>query len=283
MAETAPVTQYRNEYIHGFEQRQSLLRDTVTTEAVIKGNTAVFLVADSGGATAKTRGVNGFIPPRADNNTQNTCTLEEKHDLVQKTGFNIFQSQGDQRRIMQETSMGVINRDIDQDILTGLGTATNDTGTAVKASMDMVVKSKVILGVNEVPFDGQVHAVISPAYAGYLEQTTEFASADYVNMKPLAGSNVVWEDRPKVKLWSDVYWCVHPNISGVGTIAEKCFMYHRSAIGHAADTGGMQALIGYDEEQDYSWARATIFMGSKLLQNSGVVVMNHDGSAFAAS
>ena len=48
MSDTAYQTQYRQEFIAGFEQRQSLLRDTVTTEAVIKGNTAVFLVADSG-------------------------------------------------------------------------------------------------------------------------------------------------------------------------------------------------------------------------------------------
>ena len=35
MADTAFQTQYRQEFIAGFEQRQSLLRDTVTTEAVI--------------------------------------------------------------------------------------------------------------------------------------------------------------------------------------------------------------------------------------------------------
>jgi hemin uptake protein HemP len=43
----------------------------------------------------------------------------------------------------------------------------------------------------------------------------------------------------------------------------------------------MASPVGYDEEQDYSWARASAFMGSKLLQNSGVVVITHDGSAYA--
>jgi hypothetical protein len=74
MADTAFQTQYRQEFIAGFEAKQSLLRDLVTTEAVIKGNTAVFLVADSGSATAQTRGVNGLIPARADNLTQQSCT-----------------------------------------------------------------------------------------------------------------------------------------------------------------------------------------------------------------
>jgi hypothetical protein len=44
----------------------------------------------------------------------------------------------------------------------------------------------------------------------------------------------------------------------------------------------LQAVVGYDEEQDYSFARTTGYFGSKLLQNVGVVIINHDGSAMAA-
>lgn len=113
MAESAFQIQYRQELIAGFEQNQTLLRNTVTTEAVIKGNQAVFNVIDSGSAAAVTRGLNGLIPGRADNNTQNTATLKEWHDKAIKTGFNIFASQGDQRRAMQDTTTAVINRRID--------------------------------------------------------------------------------------------------------------------------------------------------------------------------
>ncbi|MGL9734739.1 MAG: hypothetical protein ACR5LF_00290 [Symbiopectobacterium sp.] len=44
---------------------------------------------------------------------------------------------------------------------------------------------------------------------------------------------------------------------------------------------GLQTPVGYDEEQDYSWARASAFMGGKLLQNKAVIKIIHDGSAFA--
>ena len=44
----------------------------------------------------------------------------------------------------------------------------------------------------------------------------------------------------------------------------------------------MQTPIGYEEKQDISWARASAYIGTKLLQNTGVVVINHDGSAFTA-
>jgi hypothetical protein len=82
--------------------------------------------------------------------------------------------------------------------------------------------------------------------------------------------------------WAGVNFIVHPNLPGKGTSAEKCYLYHKSAIGHAVNTAGIQSPVGYDEEQDYSWARCSVYMGSKLLQNAGVFVMNHNGSAFAA-
>ena len=275
MADTAFQTQYRDEFIAGFEQRQSLVRQTVTTEAEVKGNAAVFLVADSGGATAVTRGVNGLIPARADDLTQLTATLAEWHDLVRRTSFNLYASQGDGRRIMQETTMGVLNRKIDQDIIAELSNATLTTGTAATGSLALAMHAKTILGNNDVPIDGNISALITPAFEAYLMQTKEFASADYVNGKPFENSLSMFR-------WAGVNWIVHPNLPGKGTSSETVFMYHKNAIGHACDTTAVSTAAGYDEEQDYSFARTTAFMGSKILQNTGIVKIAHDGSAFAA-
>lgn len=275
MSDHAYQIQYRAEFIAGFEQKQSLVRNTVTTEAVIKGNQATFLVADSGAATAVTRGLNGLIPARADNLNQYVATLTEWHDLARRTSFNLFASQGDGRRIMQDTTMSVINRQIDSDIITELNTATQDTGTAATASLSMVMYGIAILGNNAIELDGNVSAIITPAFHAYLMQTKEFASGDYVGSKPFSGQRMTYN-------WAGVNFIVHPNLPGKGTAAEKCFLFHKNAIGHAINTGGIDSKVGYDEEQDYSFARCTAFMGSKVLQNSGIVVMNHDGSAYAA-
>lgn len=283
MSDTAFQRQYRQEYIHGFEDRQSILRATTVQEAVIKGNEAIFLVSDSGSATAVTRGVDGFIPARSDNNTQNTCTLQEWHDLVRKSNFNIFASQGDQRRIMQETTMGVVNRKIDDIVIAQLDTATNDTGTAAPASLDMVVHARTILGNNfvELSDEDNIFGLISPAFDGYLMQIPEYASADYVEVKPFTGP------ARRFRRWSGINWMCHPRLTGsvgaggAGT-SEQCFMYHRNAIGSAVNKDGIDSPVGYDEEQGYSFARVSIDMGSKLLQNSGIVMMKHDGSGYAA-
>lgn len=283
MADSAFVTQYRNELIDGFEQRQSLLRQTVTTETLIKGGSAVFLVADSNSATAVTRGLNGLLPYRANNLTQSTATLNEWHDPVRMTGFNIFASQGNLTAKMQKDSIGTINRKIDDDIIDQLETITNDTGSAASMSLDLFLHAKTILGNNEVPFDGNIFAVISPAAEAYLLQTSEFGSADYVGKKPVASGETAFDDMVKMYDWLGVKIIVHPRVPGVGTSAEKLFMYHRDAVGHAIDTKGLQTFMDYNEEHDYSFVRTSVYMGSKLLQQSGGVLINHDGSAFAAS
>ena len=276
MADTAFQTMYRQEFISGFEQRQSLLRKTCTTEADINGNTAVFLVADSGSASAVTRGSNGLIPGRADNLTQNSCTLVEWHDKPVRTGFNLYASQGDGRRIMQETTMGVLNRKVDSDIIAQLDTATQDTGATQTGSLSLVMYAKTILGNNDVENDGNIFAVITPAFEAYLMQTKEFASADYVSNKKFEMQNGSYFK------WAGVNFIVSTRLTGKGTSSESCYMYHKSAIGHACDTERLRVSPGYVEEHDYSFCLATGYFGSKLLQNSGIVQMLHDGSAFAA-
>jgi len=276
MSDHAYQAQYRAEFIAGFEQHDSLVRKTVTTETEIKGNQAIFLVADSGSATAVTRGLNGLIPARADNLNQYTATLAEWHDLVRRNSFNLFASQGDGRRIMQMTTQSVINRKTDSDIIASLAGATQHTGVAATASLAMVVWAKAILGNNSVPLDGNVSALITPAFEAYLMQTKEFGSADYVNNKPFEGALTMFR-------WAGVNFIVHPNLPGKGTASETCYMYHKNSIGHAINIGDVKTAVGYDDEQDYSYCRASAFMGSQLLQTSGVVQMLHDGSAFAAT
>ena len=283
MAATAFQIQYRQEFIAGFEQHQTLTRDFVTTEAVIKGNTAVFLVADSGSAEAQSRGTNGRIVPRSDNNTQNSCTLSEWHDLVEKTNFNIFASQGNQRQIMQMTTMAVINRKIDSQIITELDTGTVVIGAAgTIPSVDLFQNGRVKLSNASVPWDSNITLLCTASFIAYLEQAPEFASADYVNMRPYAGeSDAAWRDKPMAYRWRNALICEHPNLPGKGTASETSFLFHKSAIGHAANTAGLDSAVGYNEEQAYSWARASMDMGAKVLQNAGIVNIVSDGTAYA--
>lgn len=278
MADTAFQTQYRQEFIAGFEQGQSYLRPTTVTEAVVKGNQATFLVADTDNAEPVTRGVNGLIPARADNLNQHSAVLVEWHDKPRRTNFNIFASQGDGRRIMQLGTRKVMNRKIDQDIIGELATATLTAGSPVTASLALVQRARTILGNNEVEIEEEdnMFFVATPAFEGYLMQIPEYASSDFVEVKPLVGPS------RRYRRWAGFNWIFHTRLPGKGTADETCFAYHRNAIGHAVNSGEMQVSAGYNDEDDYYWARTSIFMGSKKLQNAGIVKVRHDGSGFAS-
>lgn len=279
MADTAYQRKYRQEFIAGFEKRQSLTRRTVTTEVDINGNEAIFLVADSGSATAVTRGVNGDIPTRPDNLNQYTATLKEWHDVPERTNFNIYASQGDGRRIMQNTSMAVLNRKIDDDIHTALSTGTvtltmTQSGTAnfLADCLDLVVTLSEANAIDAgVEGEDEPFALITPGFRANLMTLAQFTSSDYINLKPFAGVS-----KSRAFNWMGVNWIVDTGLPGIGTASSTCYMYAKNAIGHACDSESITTKVGYDEKNDKSWARCSAYMGSKLLQNSGVVVITHD-------
>lgn len=278
MSVEAAMIQYRREFVASFEQRVSALKMATTKESMVSGNQATFLVSGSGGDTAVTRGVNGLIPYSNPTNTQVTATLAEKHAGYELTSFNIFASQGDQKRIMQEASMSVINRDIDLTILAELANATQDFGSGV-ATLNTVVGAKVILGnaqVNTSESDN-MFAVVSPAFMGYLMQVREFASAEYVDVKPFAGAS------KQYLRWMGINWIESPLVTGLGTSSEICYMFHRNALGYAVRVGEESVSIGYEDKQDSSWSRATTYHAAKILQNTGIVKITHDGSGYAAT
>jgi hypothetical protein len=145
--------------------------------------------------------------------------------------------------------------------------------------MDIVMKAQVILGNNNVPIEEEdnMYCIISPAFRAYLLQTTEFASGDYVDTKPLNGPvRRMWR-------WAGLNWMLHTGLTGAGTSTEQCFMFHKRSVGHAANSKEMDVRVGYDDKQDVSWARASLWHNAKLLQNSGGVMMKHDGSGYTAS
>lgn len=277
MPSTALQTAFRQELIAKFEKGDSLLRKLVTTEHLTKGGAAVFATVGSGSGTeAVTRAETGKIPSRNMDFDQYTATLREWHDKPILTGFNIFTSQGDTVSAMRNSTQKVLNRKVDSDIRGALSAATNTTGAAATASVTLVSKTITKLRNNFVDPSVRLKAVISPAYYGYLMALAQFASADYVQDKRFEGVG-----KDKAFSWYGVDWVVDPELDGVGSASCTCYMFAQEAIGHAFNVENMTAVLGYDEEDDYSFARCSGYMASKLLQNSGVIKMIHDDSALS--
>lgn len=279
----AQMQMYRQEYIKGFERGGSQLRKLVTTEHMKEGNTTVFLVADTGNATAVTRGSDGEYPTRVNNNNQTTLTLNDYTDLPKMNGFDIFSSQGPQREIMFQGSQSVIARKTDDLILATLDTGTRGvSATASTDALDLWIKSIAILGAANagVVQPGDVSAVVTPAFYANLAQTAQFGSKDWVTQQVMVNG---FPSQMELERFLGVNLIVHSGLSGITTAAEKCFMFHKNGVGHALDKDTFAPEFGFNSEQNYSWVRTTTYQGSALLQNTGVVEMLHDATGYAAA
>lgn len=279
MSVEAAVTQYRQSVVDAFAEGTSFTRAMCTKEVMRNGLNCTFLVSGSSTDAAVTRGVNGEIPYNNPTNTQVTATLAEYHAPYKLTGFNVFASQGDQKAVMRKESVKTINRKIDTLVLAELANATIDTGTSAPVSNAMIQNAIAALGNNAVPVEEEdnMFCIGSPSMRSYLMQMPEYTNSDYVDVKAYNGAIV------KMRRWAGINWAFTSLISGNATSTELCYLFHRSALGLAVglDEGSVQ--IGYDAEQDYSWSRASVYIAPKILQNSGIVQIKHNGAASALS
>lgn len=277
----APLVQYSKEFIKGYERGDSMLRSTVTTKTQKQGNSHVFLVTDSGSATAQTRGLDGNLLGRSMNQNQITLTMTEWHDLPRKTGFNIFQSQYQGREDMYQTAYEVINRKVEDQIIAALNTATTGpTATATSDAIGLLTDGLTIMSANNVPVDdGQVYACVSHAFIQACQESDVFSSADYVPMR-------TWADgvhsMKKMYDWNGIKIFSNTGIPNHATNSETCFLYHKSALGHAIDTENFTVTAGYNDEHDYSYIRCSTFSGAKLLQNGGIMKLKFIGDSASA-
>lgn len=276
MAVQAAVTQFRQETVAQFEQTTTQLSGSTTKESMRSGLTSVFLVSGSHGDTAVTRGANGDIPYFGPQNNQISIVLKERHAAKELTGFDVFASQGNQADGLRRMVMAIINRDRDLTILAALAAATQDYGNGTM-DLNFILGAVAILGNNQVPTDevDNMFGVVSPAAWAYMLQFPEFSNAQYVDVKPFASGTSV-----KYKRWADINWIKSPLVTGVGTDSEILYIYHRAALGYSASLSEEKVFAGFEEKHGRSWARAEIFHEAGLLQNSGVIKITHDGSAF---
>lgn len=272
---------YRDQFVEGFERRLSVLRSTVTTDTESRGGGVYFLIATSNGRSAVTRGSNGLIPSSDDLQVQTPITFAEAHDLQKRTGFDIFRAQGNQIAIMQMNGMAVINRKIDDDIITAIATGTvtlGAIGAMTKAVANTISTKLRNAHVGETD-SGNIFAAISPAAFAYMTDITSFANSLYSTTGGHTERGV--PQMTQMAYWMGINWLEHTGLSGVGTSACTCLSWHKAAVGHAVASGTIDAVIDRNREQDYSFARHTVYHGVAKLQNAGIVKFIHDDSAYS--
>lgn len=279
------LAQYRRDYIADFERRKATLVNTVRTDSQDQGGQTVFLVAGSGGRDTVTRGANGLIPPSDDVQSQVTLTFNEDHDYTKKTAFNIFASQGDQIAIMRTESLGVIHRKQDSRIITAIATGTVSLGAVPTMDKQTANRITTILANADVGTEdsgNNLFAAVTMATYAEMTDIASFASADYVHFDAESPVEMGMNVPGRFKHWMGINWTVHNGLPGKGTSSATNLAWHREAVGYSTSTRGIDAQLGYDEEQDYTWRRTTIFHGAVKLQNVGIVKWTHDDTGLSS-
>lgn len=277
MAYTITKDQYRDEWVVAFQRGETYLKDCVTREVMISGLNAKFALQGAAGRMT-TRGTNGLIPSRTRSDSQPTITLQEKHSKETQTGFNVFTAPANLREAMQNAGALTAAREIDYTILDALATATNvyKSGTAITPTYGLLVDELSSLWQNDVMPGAEITCLWTPKVWARLLTFTQFASADYVDEKPLVGMT---QGRPRI--WLGAKHILHTGLPGKGTATASNYIFAKPAVGHAIATGETQVDAGYNGEDDYSYSRHTIYDGATILQQAGVLkVVSDDTAAF---
>jgi len=268
--------QYRDEWIVAFQRGETALRHVTTPEMIIQGNQAVFPIQGaSNGATS--RGVNGLIPSDNPTDTQVTIPLEERHRKETQTGFNIFTAHGNLREAMQNRGALALAREVDDKIIAdALQSATNEYngGAAITVTYNHIQTIMAELLENNVFAMDQLCFVWTPMAWARLLTFSEWTSSDYVQDKFLLGGAT-----QQPRMWNGAMHMVHTGLPNIGLATAESFVFAKSSVGYCMNTGGIDVAIGYDEEDDYSFARHTIFHGSEVLQQAGIIKIVHDDTA----
>lgn len=274
------AVKYRREFIAAFNTSVSLLNDRFTPESMDMGRSAVFDVTAVGGRM-QTRSIDGRIPRTNVSDTQVTCTLSEFVKKFEVTDFEAFTSQSNERAKMNHRIMESVNQEHDYTILTELANAsTSYSATAAPITLDTATKVIATLSANQVPINpADVTWIISPFMEAKLQNIAGYTNSLYTNSKPLVDGGNTFENQRKVKSWLNVSWVVHPNLSGVGSASCTSYLVHRRALGVAVPTNQTRYSAGYDDQDHYHYASATLKMGAKILQNTGILKFIHNDLA----
>lgn len=270
---------YSDEWYPDFQRRTSLLKQCVSSRGIVRAKTVTFdKVAVSGRADTRLR--DSRIPASRPDTSQVTKDLAEHHKKYQIDDFDLFRNNSEYRSMMQADALAVVNREVDHQILEELDTTTNEfsgsaiTGSAIGDFLSIIRALREL----DVPSDGMLWGLITPALEMQMMRINQFLSADYVEVKPAVdGAKPVGMYRR----WLGVNWLVHQSLTNMGSSLATNYIFHETAVAHK-DDGAPSFVAGSNDEDDYAWCRARVRHCAKVVTPAGCLRFYHnDNAAYA--
>lgn len=267
-------TQYQDEFYMDFDRTVAKLRMCVNSRGVVNGETVKFDIVDPSDEAVE-KGRNGKIPVSELGLSQVSATLKKIFKKYEVDNFDLFRANQNTRSAMSARGIGSINKGIDQLIINILDSTSVEiaAASAPLSTLGGVSTWLSTLWNKDIPDDdGDVWAVVTKNASLQLNRITEFKSADYVDVK-------ISEQAPlaKVKRWQGVNWISHNGLTGRGTNAAKCYLFHKSAIGHMISGEPKSHL--YEDNDDNTGVHFSVMHAGAVCLPRGVVRLLHDDTA----
>lgn len=267
-------TRYTDEFVMDFERgvSGSKLLATVNTRGTVQGDTVKFDLVDPGDEMVE-KGRDGRIPASDLGLSQLTATWKRRHKKFQIDDFDVWRGNPNSVKAMQERGLAACNRQIDQTIVDQLDAATNACASpTILSTLAEVSKWVETLANNDVDIDdGNVFGVISHRAWSQMLRIPEFKSSDYTEVKVMDRAYSV-----KMKTFLGVNWMKWNGLTGKTTSSSKCYLYHRSAIGHMLVEKVPQPIFFTNDEDEYAGVRYRVTDAAKLCLQRGVIQYVHN-------
>lgn len=247
-----------------YQQQGSKLKNTVRSKNNVAGASTTFQIIGSMTATTKTR--NGQITASHVTHAPVVCSLTDYYAGEWVDHLDELKVGHDERKALALAGAYALGRKTDDLIITALTTATQTVGANTEGlTKDRILKAFTTLNQNDVPDDGERYALVSPAQWNQLLSLEEFSSANYV------GDAYPMLNGSESRKWMGIVWIMHNGLPKT-TTTHTCFIYHKSAVGHAS---------GQDIKTDITWhgdyaahfVNNMMSQGACLIDPKGVVKM----------
>jgi hypothetical protein len=260
------VKTFESEVHSAYQRMGSKLKSTVRCKHQVQGASTVFQKVGKGQASTKKR--HGLISPMNLNHATVECFLEDYYAGDWVDALDELKINWDERQILAQAGAYALGRQTDQLIINALNTLKQTPVLDAKSGLtkDKILSAKEQLGLQDIPDDGQIFAVIGWRQMSELLKIPEFANSDYVGSDALP-----WKGGGRAKEWMGTIWIPHSGLPIENDI-RKCFWYHKTAIGHACGSD-IRTMITYSGEHASYFVNSMMSQGSCVIDEGGVLCM----------
>ncbi|GHU01110.1 hypothetical protein FACS1894186_3200 [Alphaproteobacteria bacterium] len=256
------VKHFQGDVHLAYQQMGSKLKTAVRSQTGVKGSTAVFQKVGKGLAATKTR--HGDVPVMNLTHAPVECALADFYAGDWVDSLDELKINHDERRVVACAGAYALGRKTDELIISALAGATNVVGDGSDPlDKAMVMEAFSALNLADVPDDGQRFGVVSPAGWNALLALPEFSDSAYV------GDELPFLKGSESRKWLGIVWIMHNGLP-LAEDARSCFVFHKSAVGHASGAEVQTDITWHGDKAAY-FINNMMSQGAALIDQEGVV------------